>query len=113
MTLKHERETVADMIRLYCRGNHGKRELCEDCAALLSYASERLGRCPFGDEKPVCSQCTIHCYKPEMRQRITAVMRYAGPRMAMRHPLGAVRHLVRKLRGSRNPRGAPGRRKPS
>ncbi len=99
MNLQNERKTVEAMIRLYCRGNHGARELCEDCAELLGYANERLGKCPFGDEKPVCSQCRIHCYKPEMRKRITAVMRYAGPRMAVRHPLSAVRHLVHALRG--------------
>lgn len=109
MTLRHERETVADMVRIYCRGNHGKRELCEDCTALLSYANERLDKCPFGDEKPVCSKCRIHCYKPEMRKRISEVMRYAGPRMAIRHPLSAVRHLVRKLRGAPIPRAQDGR----
>ena len=33
---------------------------------------------------------------PQMRERIRAVMRYAGPRMITRHPVAAVRHLLGK-----------------
>jgi len=40
----------------------------------------------------------VHCYKPEMRERIRGVMRFAGPRMALRHPLLAVRHLLDERR---------------
>ena len=32
------------------------------------------------EEKTFCSNCTVHCYRPEMRERIRTVMRYAGPR---------------------------------
>ncbi len=98
MTLQCERKTVEAMIRLYCPAQHGTRGLCDGCSELLEYANERLDKCPFGDEKPVCSQCRIHCYRPEMRKRITEVMRYAGPRMALRHPLRALRHLLHKAR---------------
>ena len=70
-------------MRRYCRGVHGTRggELCPECEALLEYAKQRRQRCPHGDNKPVCSICRIHCYKPEMRQQMRAVMRYAGPRI--------------------------------
>jgi hypothetical protein len=33
-----------------------------------------------------------------MRERVTAVMRYAGPRMLLRHPWLALRHLLDGLR---------------
>jgi hypothetical protein len=33
-----------------------------------------------------------------MRERIRTVMRYAGPRMALRHPLLALAHLLDSLR---------------
>lgn len=90
-----EARTVDAMIRIYCRGVHGTDEgLCDQCAALAAYARERLTRCPFGALKPTCAKCTIHCYAPEMRERIRAVMRYAGPRMLLRHPLLALGHLV-------------------
>lgn len=91
-----EARTVAAMIRIYCRAHHGAaKELCEDCAGLLAYARERIEKCPFGDSKPVCNKCTVHCYKPELRGQIKTVMRFAGSRMLLRHPVLAIRHLVR------------------
>lgn len=93
------------MIRLYCHDRHGTRdELCAGCRELVDYARVRLERCPFGEDKPTCARCPVHCYRPEMRQRIRAVMRYAGPRMLLRHPLLAVRHLID---GLRRPPGDP------
>ena len=94
-----EVQTVRAMIRIYCRAHHGvvKGE-CDDCRALLAYAGERIEKCPFGVDKPVCNHCTVHCYKPAMRQEIQHVMRYAGPRMISRHPLLAIRHLLRSRR---------------
>jgi hypothetical protein len=91
-----EVRTVAAMIHMYCRTHHGaKINVCEECAELLAYAQERIARCPFGDGKPVCNKCTVHCYNPEMRARVQTVMRYAGPRMFWHHPILAIRHLYR------------------
>ena len=99
MEREKEARTVACMIQVYCRGNHGGgRELCPDCQALLDYARLRLSRCPHGDNKPFCSNCTIHCYKPKMKETIRQVMRYAGPRMLLRHPAVAIRHVVEMRR---------------
>ena len=93
--LERERRTVAAMIQLYCRARHGSgRELCADCAALLRYAGERLAHCPFQKKKPICAHCAVHCYAPEQRERMRAIMRYAGPRMLWRHPWLAVAHVV-------------------
>jgi len=98
MSLERERKTVEAMIHLFCNENHQTDggSLCEACEALLSYASEQLDHCPFGEEKPKCSDCEVHCYKPEMRERITEVMRYSGPRMLLHHPVMALRHLTRR-----------------
>ena len=74
----------------------GTAALCEQCASLLDYAFRKLDRCVFGADKPVCAKCPIHCYKPEMRERIQRVMRYAGPRMLLSHPVLAVGHLLDK-----------------
>lgn len=81
------------MIRLYCRRKEGNRELCSDCAALLDYARFRLRHCRFGNGKPSCRKCRVHCYRPEMRSRIRAVMRFSGPRMLLYHPLEFLRHI--------------------
>ncbi len=84
------------MMQLYCRDHHGSsKALCPDCTELLSYAEQRIAKCPFGIKKPVCNQCTVHCYKPVLREQVRVVMRYAGPRMPLRHPILAIRHLIR------------------
>ncbi|MDE6281921.1 MAG: nitrous oxide-stimulated promoter family protein [Oscillospiraceae bacterium] len=93
---KREREKamVSQMIALYCRKNHRTKELCTDCAALADYARQRSDKCPFMESKTFCSNCTVHCYGPEMREKIRAVMRFSGPRMMFHHPVAAVRHLI-------------------
>ena len=98
MNLQTKRERkkalVSRMIALYCKKNHGGKSLCPDCAALDAYARQRSDRCPFMETKTFCSNCQVHCYKPEMRERIRAVMRFSGPRMILYHPLLAVRHVM-------------------
>jgi len=82
------------MIRDYCRGHHEGKPPCPSCCELEAYARERLSRCPFREGKTTCAKCAVHCYLPEHRSKIRAVMRYAGPRMLYRHPVMAVRHLM-------------------
>lgn len=91
-----EKETISFMIRLYCRKKQGNKDLCEECKALIEYAHARLDRCPLGEKKVSCNNCTVHCYKPDMREKVRLVMRYAGPRMFFYAPLQAIRHLLRK-----------------
>lgn len=91
--IAREKRTIEAMITIYCRAHHGAAgTLCVECRELLDYACCRLDRCPHGEEKPACADCPIHCYKPAMKDRVKAVMRYAGPRMLYRHPLLALRH---------------------
>ena len=91
-----EKRVVAEMIALYCRDNHTGRRgaLCPDCAALTAYAHARSDSCPFMENKTFCSNCRVHCYSVDMRERIRRVMRYSGPRMLKTHPILAVRHLL-------------------
>lgn len=91
---RREQETVSLMIAIYCRCNHGCRTLCPDCAALEAYARQRSEKCPFMETKTFCSNCKVHCYKADMRERIKAVMRFFGPRMMVYHPVMAVRHVL-------------------
>lgn len=48
------------------------------CQDLLEYAYDKLDNCPYGKDKPICSRCQIHCYKPEMREKIKLIMRKTG-----------------------------------
>ncbi|MGE5381735.1 MAG: nitrous oxide-stimulated promoter family protein [Methylocystaceae bacterium] len=104
LSRKLEAETVDKMIKLYCRDIHNNsgQMLCPSCQKVEQYALTRIDKCPFGDQKPVCSRCQVHCYKPEMREKIKSIMRYSGPRMLTRHPLLAIRYLYRKNLKSRS-----------
>ena len=86
------------MISTYCSAVHRSTGLCAQCQELEAYALGRLDKCPFGEDKTVCSLCQVHCYKPEMRQKIREAMRYAGPRMMYRHPLMGAAHMLDKRR---------------
>lgn len=88
-----EQRVIAEMIALYCKGNHHEKALCKDCEELLEYSKKRLKHCPFMETKTFCSNCKVHCYSPEMSQRIREVMRYSGWRMLFVHPHMAISHL--------------------
>lgn len=98
--IEDEKLTIDTMIRLYCRRHEGKDELCEACNELLHYAHGRLDHCPFGEHKPTCRVCPIHCYKPVMRQRMQTVMRWSGPRLIFYNPKAVIRHTLRELKTS-------------
>ena len=92
-----EKQTVLKMIQLYCRLNHrSDGVLCGSCLDLTAYTMSRLDKCSYKDDKPVCSECPIHCYNPKMRQEIRKVMRFSGPRMILFHPVMAIRYLFEK-----------------
>lgn len=88
-----EKQTVTLMIALYCKANHSNN-LCEECKQLIVYARDRSDKCPFMENKTFCSNCKVHCYKPDMREKIKKVMKYSGPRMIFHHPIMAISHLI-------------------
>jgi len=92
--LNRELKTVKSMISIYCRKHHGGKKLCDECRELTAYAAQRLEKCPLKAEKPTCARCTVHCYKPEMREKVRVIMRYSGPRMIYKHPILAILHLI-------------------
>ena len=98
---QREKKVVSLMISLYYRRNHGGKELCPDCAALRDYAMLRSDKCPFMETKTFCSNCKVHCYKADMREKIREVMRFSGPRMILYHPILAVRHVMESKREKR------------
>ncbi|XHR29524.1 MAG: nitrous oxide-stimulated promoter family protein [Chthoniobacteraceae bacterium] len=107
--MDRERRTAGLMIALYCRRHHARgggrgAELCPACQELFDYAMLRLVRCRYQEAKTTCARCITPCYKEEMRGKIREVMRYAGPRMLLQHPVDAVCHLVDSLR--RSPRSS-------
>jgi hypothetical protein len=82
------------MVEIYCHDHHeSKDELCPECSSLFDYAKMRLDKCPFQENKSTCGKCLIHCYQPQMREKVKEVMRYSGPRMLLHHPILALRHV--------------------
>lgn len=102
-SLKNEKTILSLMIGIYCNKHHGvdlrkSPRLCDSCEELRQYSIHRLEACPFGEGKPVCSSCRIHCYGKEKREEIRQVMRFSGPRMILTHPILSFLYLARKIR---------------
>lgn len=94
--LLYEYRTIAAMVKIYCRTHHKHvtHTHCEECLSFLEYAHTRLDRCPYGQDKPTCNKCPVHCYKPHMKVKAREIMIFSGPRMLLPHPIMAIRHLL-------------------
>ena len=94
-----EKDTIRKMIMMYCNAKHNPENngCCSECLSLLDYAEQRIDKCVYGDNKPVCSKCTVHCYKPEMREKIKEIMQYSGPKMLFKSPILSIRYMYRKI----------------
>jgi hypothetical protein len=104
--LRREYRTMECMVAIWCAAHHAPsagEENCAECRDFLAYAARRLEKCPYGEAKPTCAKCPIHCYKRAQREHARVVMRYAGPRMTLRHPWLSLMHLVDKLRKVEHP----------
>ena len=82
--ITREKEMLPEMVKIYCHGVH---------------KTKRGELCRWGNEKNFCSQCPCHCYKPAMREKIRAVMRYSGPRIMLYHPLVGSLHAFETVKG--------------
>ncbi|MEL3907046.1 MAG: nitrous oxide-stimulated promoter family protein [Treponema sp.] len=93
---ENEKALVDAMIDLYAKAH----PQAFDAEVLKAYAHKRVENCRYrnAEGKPFCNVCPVHCYKPEMREHIRAVMRYSGPRMLFRHPLLSLAHLIGTIR---------------
>lgn len=94
--IEKDKQTIKLMIGLYCRHRLGLKDMPDEYRQLTEYACTRLEHCKYGANKPACKNCKTHCYKPEMREKIRTVMRWAGPRMLLHAPLAAIRHLLNR-----------------
>nr|WP_298876764.1 nitrous oxide-stimulated promoter family protein [uncultured Mogibacterium sp.] len=103
-----EIDMVSEMIQLYCKRKHKNLYhngiLCDECQELIEYACERSEKCRFMKSKSFCSNCKVHCYSPEMKDKIQKVMRYSGPRIIIYHPLLCLKHVITGAKEKRRTR---------
>jgi len=72
-------KVIRRFVAVYCREHHDTNGQgpCDECRGLIEYAQKRLEKCPY-DPKPKCKDCTTHCYRPDYREKMKAVMRFSG-----------------------------------
>ena len=106
--IEREKQTARKMIAIYCR-HHLKLDMTTEAASheaavaeeyrhLADYACQHLEHCRFGEQKPVCEKCSVHCYAPKEREQIKEVMRWVGPRMMLHAPKDALFHVFNKVK---------------
>ena len=103
MTSSHfdrEKLTIRKMVTLYCLAKeHSVSGLCSRCSDVLFYAYERIEACSYlPGKKPACGLCRSNCFDVNRRRQFAEIMRRAGLRMMMHHPLLTVAHLMDAIR---------------
>ena len=88
-------ETIRIMTEIYCHAHHNTKEgLCPECEEFYLYSVKRLACCPFGEKKPVCAKCKIHCYGKGYKERAKEIMAFSGPKLLLKHPILSMRHIM-------------------
>lgn len=81
------------------KNNHeNAAHLCIECQKLQEYAHAKIECCPFIENKTFCSNCKVHCFAPDMREKIRKVMRFSGPRMIIYCPHLTIWHVLCSVR---------------
>ena len=93
-----EKKVISEMVKLYCRKNHKKRELCDECKEVLNYSLKRIDNCKFMETKTFCSNCKNPCYSPKMKEKVKQIMKFSGPRMLFHHPLLVIYHIISRFK---------------
>lgn len=99
--LREEAQTLRAMVGLYCGENTARREgpanAVPPAKRFSPMRSSAWPPVPTGPRSPVCAKCRIHCYRAGEKAFAREVMRHAGPRLLLAHPVLSLRHLVKSL----------------
>lgn len=103
--LRKDADTLYAMGSIYCAGHHADapkndRGVCAECEEVIAYSIYRTSVCPY-EHKGNCKDCSVHCYRPEMRAGIRAIMAYGAPRMIYRHPAMTLRYVSKKAKNAK------------
>lgn len=92
--IEKDKQTIKFMVEFYCKYKLHQISISEEYIQLIDYACLRLEHCKYGENKPACKNCNIHCYQLERREKICTIMRWVGPRMFIYDPIAVIRHLM-------------------
>ncbi|MCD6188146.1 MAG: nitrous oxide-stimulated promoter family protein [Desulfuromusa sp.] len=107
---KKDLKILALFTSIYCRDHHSAERnvliglpeqlaalerypCCTVCHEFLVYAVERRLNCPL-EERPSCKHCTIHCYRPDYREKVSEIMRYSGKSLIKKGRLDLLWHYL-------------------
>ena len=112
---KKDIRVLCDFISIFCRENHrgwakevfpvteeklrhvlGDKELrlCHDCGRLLEHGIAKLLLCSY-EPKPMCKNCSTHCYAPGYREKVREVMKFSGRYLIRHGRLDLLLHYLR------------------
>lgn len=91
--VQREIKTINKMIKLYENSHPASIEQPNLYQDLYTYAVKRLDKCRYGENKPACKQCPVHCYQPKMREQMKRIMHW-WIKMIIFHPILAIKHLI-------------------
>ena len=69
-----QKRIVRNMISLYSRHKTGTYKLNGSYKELAEYCERRLDHCYWGNKKPSCKNCSIHCYNKAKREEIKKII---------------------------------------
>ena len=72
--IDREKLTIRSMIALYQRRCPDAQNDAAHYQMLNDYADKRLDKCVFGEDKPACKQCPVHCYQPAKREEMKQIL---------------------------------------
>lgn len=74
-----------------------KHKINDTYYELIMKAFRRTDRCPHSFYKTFCHQCPTTCYKSEDLENIEPIMKYAGRKIMMKHPLIGTKFVINLL----------------
>lgn len=101
-----EQYVVEEMIRLYCRKNHGKEGhasggMCPECQKLADYAKRGARNVPSWNRKHSAQTAKYTATSRKCGKRSAPLCGFRGPRMLLYHPILAIWHLICSMREKR------------
>ena len=112
--LDREYRTMHCMVQIYCADHHATAggALCGECGEFLGLRAAPAREVPVRRRKAGLRQVPDPLLQAAQREQARSIMRYAGPRMVLRHPWLSLTHMLDKLRRVEHPMDARRRERP-